>query len=827
MEALSPVPSPESAPETALQRVTVALAGNPNSGKTSIFNVLTGAHQHVGNYPGVTVERKEGVCEHQGIQVNLVDLPGTYSLTSYTLEERVTREFLLNERPDVVVNVVDASNLERNLYLTTQLLELGVPLVLVLNMSDVAQAQGIKFDLETLEEFYGAPVVRTVGTRKSGCADLLETVIEVAKRGTALPRRIHYGTEVDRELERIETALVARDGSTVEGAPPRWTAIKLLEGDQQVREAVGSEEIQEVVEHSTARLQKIVGDSPELLLAERRYGFVAGTCGEAVRLTAQARASISDRIDTVMTHRVLGLPIFLGLMYVVFTVTFTVGDPFVRGIEAGVGWLQQTVTSIWPAAVLGDALLSLVVDGVFGGVGTVIVFLPNILLLFLGIAVLEDSGYMARAAFVTDQLMHRIGLHGKSFIPLIIGFGCSVPAIMATRMLERRRDRLTTMMVVPLMSCSARLTIYALIAPAFFPTAWQGPVVWSLYLLGIVLAVAGARVLRSTLFRGETVPLVLELPPYRMPTLRSTFIHGWERSWLYLKKAGTVILAFSVVLWVLASYPKPEQFQQDYEAGHEQAAALYSSGVAELAAAANVAPEQLESALESSPEDGETYSESIETVLEVRERVLAIEEGFAARTELLAVDDTARYAIELAREAALARLERSQGHQLVEAVQRFLSEVEASNRSTVDELNRAQRSEILEASFAGRIGHAIEPLLRPMGFDWRIGTALIGAFAAKEMFVAQMGVVFAVGEDGAANTVMRERLHAAYSPLQGYCIMLFCLVALPCMATIAVTRRESGSWGWAMFQLFGLTAVAWVLATVVYQVGRLVGIGVS
>ncbi len=824
MEAVAPVQQSE--PEALSQRVTVALAGNPNSGKTSIFNSLTGARQHVGNYPGVTVERKDGVCSHRGVEVRIVDLPGTYSLTSYTLEERVTREYLLGERPDVVVNVVDASNLERNLYLTTQLLELGVPLVLVLNMSDIARAQGIQFDLETLEEFYGAPVVQTVGTKKTGCADLLDTVLAVAREGTRRTRRIHYGTEVDRELERIEQALAEREDLSVEGAPTRWTAIKLLEGDRIVREIVDSEEIREVVDHSVSRLQRMIGDSPELILAERRYGFIAGTCGEAVRMTAQVRASISDRIDTVMTHRVLGLPIFLGLMYLVFTFTFTAGDPFVRGIEAGVGWLQQVVTAVWPAAVLGDAALSLVVDGVLGGVGTVVTFLPNIFLLFLGIAVLEDSGYMARAAFVTDQLMHRIGLHGKSFIPLIIGFGCSVPAIMATRMLERRRDRLTTMMVVPLMSCSARLTIYALIAPAFFPTAWQGPVVWSLYLVGIVLAVAGARLLRSTLFRGETVPLVLELPPYRMPTLRSTLIHGWERAWIYLKKAGTVILAFSILLWVLASYPKPDHFERDYAAERTEAEERWAAGVHQLAQVAGVAPDRLRAAL---PPDGSAtaFSERIEEVLEARSRVLTIQAGFAARAEDTAEESAERFALELEREAAMERLGRRAGEQLVEAVEWFLSEVEGPYRTAIQKLEQERRSEVLSASFAGRIGHAIEPALQPLGFDWRIGTALIGAFAAKEMFVAQMGVVFAVGETDAASTAMRKRLRDAYSPLQGYCIMLFCLVALPCMATIAVTRRESGSWGWAMFQLFGLTAVAWILSAVVFQVGSLLGIGVG
>jgi ferrous iron transport protein B len=423
----------------------------------------------------------------------------------------------------------------------------------------------------------------------------------------------------------------------------------------------------------------------------------------------ESRHSWSDRIDTVVTNRLLGLPIFLGLMYLVFKVTFTVGDPLMGWIETGVGWLGEAVAGFWPAGA-ESALESLLVDGVIGGVGGVLVFLPNILLLFLAIALLEDSGYMARAAFVMDRLMHKIGLHGKSFIPMLIGFGCTVPAILATRTLESRRDRLTTMLVLPLMSCGARLPIYMLFIPAFFTDAallQLGPVrftthaalVMLIYVIGIVLAVVLAKVLRSTLFRGEAAPFVMELPPYRMPTVRGTLLHTWERGWMFLRKAGTVIVAISILLWVLMSYPKPPEAQLAGLTDEEQAQAALSYSV------------------------------------------------------------------------------------------------------------------------AGRIGHALEPVMRPAGFDWKTSTALVGAFAAKEVFVAQLGIVHSLGEADEESEPLRAVLRREYTPLQAFAIMLFCLISVPCMVTVATIWKESGSWKWAALQVVGLTALAWVLTAAVYQIG--------
>ncbi|MBN1257337.1 MAG: ferrous iron transport protein B [Planctomycetes bacterium] len=712
--------------------IKVALAGNPNSGKTTIFNSLTGARQHVGNYPGVTVEKKEGTCRHGDVQIQVVDLPGTYSLSAYSIEELVARDFIVEEKPDVVVDIIDASNLERNLYLAVQIMELGVPLVLAFNMSDTAKARGYEFDLETLSELLSAPIVTTVGNKGEGITELLDAIVSAAaKQDTWQSAKIVYGKEVEEELAKL-APLVARETAAAEKYGLRWLTVKLLENDQSLLEMVSSPELLAAVEASSKHLQGIFGDPPEIVITDRRYGFISGACTETVRSTVEARHTMSDKIDTVVTNRLLGLPIFFAMMYLVFQLTFTIGDPFMGWIEQIFGWLGGIIEGFWPAG-SESALKSLLVDGIIGGVGGVIVFLPNILLLFMAIAILEDSGYMARAAFIMDHLMHKIGLHGKSFIPLVIGFGCTIPAIMATRTLESRRDRLTTMLVAPLMSCGARLPIYALIIPAFFPQQWHAPMLWIIYLIGIILAIVCAKLLRATLFKGESTPFVMELPPYRVPTLRGIVIHMWDRGWMYLKKAGTIILGISILLWAMTTYPKKEVFARDYPAEIAQLQAAY-------------------------PKDT--------------------------------------------------------GVKNAEALQ-----------AKIMNLQQAQRAEELTYSIAGRIGHGLEPLLKPMGFDWRVGTALIGAFAAKEVFVAQMGIVFSVGEADAESEVLRDRLRENYTPLAAFCIMIFCLISTPCMATIAVTRRESNSWGWALFQLGGLTALAYVLTVFVYQAGSLLSIG--
>lgn len=643
--------------DTTPQPVRVVLAGNPNSGKTSLFNALTGARQKVGNYPGVTVERREGRWRQDGHDVLVRDLPGTYSLTSYSPEERIARDELLSGDHDVVVVVADSTVLRRSLVFLLQVMQLGANVVLALNMSDEATRSGQRLDRRRLAELLGIPVVETTAHRGQGLDDLKQAILAAA----AQP-----GTGLSAEVASSLGQAAAGGG---------WV------GDDGV-----------------VRMQRYAGAVDRILV-------------EVLVREARADArSFSDRIDRVVAHRIWGVPIFLAVMYAVFWFTFTVGAAPMDWIDAGVGWLGGAVTSWWPGDP-GSPLLSLVVDGIIAGVGGVLVFLPNIVLLFLGLSFLEDTGYLARAAFLMDRVFSRVGLHGKSFLPLVTGFGCSIPGIMATRTIDNERDRLATMLVLPLMSCSARLAIWMLLIPALFPAALQATMMWGVYLVGIVLAAGLSLLLKGTVLKGEPAPFVLELPPYRMPTWTMIAGRMVERSSVYLRKAGTVILGISILLWGLTSYPQPSEYQVDRE----------------LAAGASYTAEQAD--------------------------------GMRA-------------------------------------------------------------AEALRHSVAGRIGLALEPVFAPLGYDWRIVTASLGAFAAKEVFVSQMSIVYALGEDGDVGN-LGQRLQADYSPLVGVSLILFLLVGTPCMATVAITRREAGGWRWAWLQFGGLTVLAYVLALAVYQLGRL------
>ncbi len=834
--------------------ITAALAGNPNSGKTTLFNAITGAHQHVGNYPGVTVEKKEGRCRTNGVQLTVVDLPGTYSLTAYSTEEIVARDFVIKDKPDVVVDVVDASNLERNLYLAVQLIELGAPLVLAFNMSDVAKSRGFEFDIQALSRLLGAPIVLTSAHKSKGVEELLETILKTAEQPPLTKSiRIQYGSEIEAELAKLQRLIEAK-GVLPGVYAPRWLALKLLEQDREISAEIHEPELLALAKTSVARLTRILGDSPEMAIADRRYGFISGACQETVRSTVEQRHYVSDQIDAVLAHRILGLPIFLLMMYLVFEFTFTLGNPAMGAIEHLFSWLADTIIHWWPRG-SESALRSLLVDGVIGGVGGVIVFLPNILLLFLSIALLEDSGYMARAAFVMDHIMHKFDLHGKSFIPMMIGFGCTVPAIMATRTLENERDRLTTMLVAPLMSCGARFPIYALLIPAFFPKAWQAPMLWLIYFIGIVLALALAKLLRLTLFRGESTPFVMELPPYRMPTARGALHHMWGRGWLYVRKAGTVILAISILLWVLTAYPKKTVFDLDYnalKAGErdaylEQARKLNTS--LGLPAESGLLEEALRAELERQDEQAAYYPDEpgyaeaqsryearlaelnaqdgsgrIAAFLVVRDAVVAARADFEAAVSERGLEphSPSHVALRHDLENQLQRL-RQQSPAPVEAALAYLDGVHEPYSERLRALEHQQRSEELAYSMAGRIGRAIEPVLRPMGFDWRIGTALVGAFAAKEVFVAQLGIVYAVGKESPETEALRANLRSHYTPLTAFCIMIFCLISTPCVATFAATRSESNSWKWPLFQLAGLTVLAWLVTTLIYQTGSLLG----
>ena len=742
------------------ENLTIALAGNPNAGKTTIYNALTGARQHIGNYPGVTVEKKESTITYNNQQLKIIDLPGTYSLTAYSVEEVVARNVIINEKPDVVVDIIDSSNLERNLYLAVQLMELRIPLVFVFNMKDMAQEMGIKIDIKSLSHLFGVPIVETVGSKGDGVKNILDEAIKAAKVPDIKYPVITYDKVIEKYVNSVEE-LIKQHSTNIENYNTRWLAVKLLEGDKDVMQVVPSPIVAEEVKRAEIEIDKMLGDSPETAIASARYGFISGACQECVTTTVEARHNMSDAIDSVLVNRVLGIPIFLGLMYLVFQLTFTLGDPFMGWIEQFFGFLGDKASVL----ITHDLLRSLVVDGIIGGVGGVIVFLPNIIFLFIAIAVLEASGYMARVAFIMDKVMHKIGLHGKSFIPFLIGFGCSVPAIMATRTLDNQRDRILTMLVTPFMSCGARLPIYLLIIPAFFDKN-QALVLWIVYLIGIVMAIIVAKILGMTVLKGESAPFVMELPPYRIPTLKGVLMQMWERSWLYLKKAGTIILFVSIVMWSLTVFPLfPEEKVAEYEKGLPELEQVVEEKSAELAEIGYVIM----------TDENMQEAESVNSKLSDME---------------------------------LAKAEK------------IAAELEAASMQ-IEEINNKVAEAELEYSAAGRIGKFIEPVLTPIGFDWKIGTALIGAFAAKEVFVAQMGIVYSLGEAGEDSEALRDKLRENYSPLVGFAIMVFALLSAPCMATFAIVKRESNSWKWAFLQFFGMTVIAYIVTLIIYQTGRL------
>ncbi len=722
--------------EKEKKTIRIALAGNPNSGKTTLFNAITGARRHVGNWPGVTVEKMEGQAEFDGYEITVIDLPGTYSLTAYSIEEIVARRFIVHEKPDVVVHVIDASNLERNLFLTTQLLQLGCKLVLALNMADALRQSGARIDLEKLTTLLGAPAVFTVGHRGEGIDELLETIVEVAEGRHPKVRRIQipYGHEIESHLQPLTEKAASLNLFDIPH-PPRWIVIKALEQDQDMVRSLREtgpkgKEFLEEIEETRRHLQSLYGEEPETVFTERLYGFISGVLREVYREPPRSRISRSDQIDSVLTHRVLGLPVFFFMIWAVFQLTFSVGAVPMEAIDWAVNWFSGFV-----AARMGEGLLKdLLVNGVIGGVGAVLVFLPNIFILFLCISFLEDSGYMARAAFLTDRVMHLLGLHGKAFIPMLMGFGCNAPAIMATRTLESERDRILTILINPLMSCSARLPVYVLISGAFFAPGKAGTVIFSLYFLGLVLAVSMGRLFSKTILPGKAAPFVMELPPYRLPTARSLLIHMWDRGKIFLRKMGGVILVGSVLIWVLSTFPREVSFSTDY--------------------------------------DGRIQT------LESRAAVLEMEGAPA------------------------------------EALRREITRLEI-----------ARESERIEASYIGRIGKALEPVLRPLGFDWRNTVALLTGFVAKEIVVSTLGVLYHGGSEGDPSAGLVAGLReSGMTPLVAYAFMAFVLIYTPCLGTVAVIRRETNSWKWTLFSVGYSVVLAWLVAFLIVQGGRLLGL---
>ena len=713
------------------KQINVALVGNPNCGKTSLFNLASGAHEHVGNYSGVTVDAKEGYFDFQGYHFKIVDLPGTYSLSAYSPEEIYVRKHIVEETPDVIINVVDASNLERNLYLTTELIDMNVRLVVALNMYDELEKSGSRLDNVQLSRLFGVPMVPTVCRRGEGIDNLFHTIIELyegadfidadgkmnadiekgmidwhrkfvkdhdygmqADRSEDGPRishhiHINHGTEIEQGIAAIQVEL-KRNQALRDRYSTRFLAIKALEHDRDVEAIImslpNSGEVLSVRDREEARISSILNEDCEASITNAKYGFISGALKETYREKhRQDGRQMTKLLDMLFTHRVWGYPIFFLIMFVMFECTFILGDYPMQWIEWLVARLSDLVSSALPAGPVKDML----VDGVIGGVGAVIVFLPNILILYFCISIMEDSGYMARAAFIMDKIMHKMGLHGKSFIPLLMGFGCNVPAVMATRTIESPKTRLVTMLIVPLMSCSARLPLFILFAGAFFPKH-SGLALFGMYLIGIAMSVVMARLFTRFVIRGEDTPFVMELPPYRMPTAKSIFRHTWEKGRQYLKKMGGIILVASIVIWFLGYYPRNEAY--------------------------------------------------------------------------------------------------------------------------------ATPAEQQENSYIGKIGKAIEPAIRPLGFDWQLGVGLLSGAGAKELVVSSLSVLYnnEAEVDGEGWT---SRL--GITPLVGFCYMLFVLLYFPCVATIAAIREESGRWRWALFTVVYTTLLAWIVTFVVYQVGSL------
>ncbi len=757
----------------------IALAGNPNCGKTSIFNALTGARQHVGNYPGVTVESKSGWFSIGDIEIELVDLPGIYSLSSSSPEENVAFEVLTGKGIDLILNVIDSSIPRRSMYLTTQIAELHIPMMLVFNMSDDARKRGIKFDIGKLEKYFGSPIVQTVGRSLEGVKPLLDRLPKVLEEldNHGVPM-LSYGSDIDDSISEIASRIDALNVKRYAHIPSRFFAVKLLESDSCTMKIPEFKPVWKDVVAQIKHLSDIHAiDEAHTFMADRRYAMISGAFRDSMSMTGEKRRQISDKIDSVVTNKVFGLPFFLLVMYATFWFTFTCADPIMGWIEAGFGALSEGIKSVWSAESF-PYLRDLITDGVIGGVGGVIVFLPNILFLFFAIALLEESGYMSRAAFVMDGIMRRFGLQGKSFVPLVLGFGCNVPAIMATRCIESEKDRKTTIMVLPLMSCGARLPIYALIIPAFFAVQYQALMMWIMYLIGVVVALLGARLLKNTVFKGDGEVYLMELPPYRMPTFRSLLLHMWDRAKMYLHKAGTIILATSILLFIANTYPEKKVFSKDYDSLIETA---YKAGSL-------------------SRDDVRILSDgnllSADAIAEIEEQGTLSEDMIASLEEKNP---------NLAQEAVL--------------------EKSMELNSQISKLENEKNAEAMEYTISGRIGKFMEPFFKPIGFDWRLATASIGALAAKEVFVSQLGILYAEGEADEESVPLREQLAKNYTPLQGFCIMLFCLLSIPCFATLAVIKREMNSWKAMFAEVFALLALAYVSTFIVYQVGTFLHIG--
>ena len=785
-------------------KIQVALAGNPNCGKTSIFNNMTGSRQHVGNYAGVTVEKKVGETKIDGHDIEIIDLPGTYSLTARSLDELAARNVIINENPELIANVVDASNLERNLYLTAQLIELEQPLLLVLNMVDVAKEMGLKFNNKKLEELTGSTVVETIGRVNKGTEDALRGIVKVSKERKIPNVRVNYGEVLEPAIAELEVEVAKLDTGRY---PHRWVAIKLLEQDTDILEKVQELDKSGVVLSKAEALRTELNKSVDMdiVFQEYRHRFAVEVFNNILEVVPEHKDTKSDNIDKILTNRWLGIPIFLCIMWVMFYLVINIA-------EYPKGWLESAFKLLtdFIGANLEDGLLkSLLNDGIIGGVGAVISFIPHIVLLFVCISFLEDTGYMARAAFVIDRVMRGVGLHGKSFIPMLLGFGCNVPSIMGARILDNPRDRMITILVSPFMSCSARLPVYTLLAAAFFPPEDAPTILLGIYTLGIVVAVVTAKVLRTYVFKGEAEPFVMEMPPYHMPTLRSVGIHMWERSVMYLKKAGTFILAASILIWFLTSFPQDVEYSQDYDAAREQVTMTHAQMADEILVNAMLVTEEQQAEAN-----------------DILGQMLALDEEHKDDPPAEEEEATAEEATQEEAAQEPAYFEELKAEELYPVAWALYVNHKAEE-DEIKELDLQQGKEKIEQSYASELGRFIQPVMEPLGFNWRVNIAVIAAVAAKEVMVSTLGTIYAIEASDADSKSLEEFLSTDpdFNPAIGLGLMVFALLYLPCLATMAVLKRETDSWKW-FGAVFAYTSIlAWVGAYIAVHIGRALGLG--
>jgi len=703
--------------------INIALVGNPNCGKTTLFNFLSGSKEHVGNYSGVTVDAKKATFKQNGYNFNIFDLPGTYSLTAYSPEEIYVRNFIMEETPDIVINVIDSSNLERNLFLTTQLIDMDIKVIIALNMYDELLKSKVKFDYQSLGKLMGIPIIPTVSSKGKGISELIEKTIEVYEDMDPIVRHIHinYGIDLEESIQALRIKIKLEKPIT-DNISSRFLAIKLLERDKQTLLSLALypnyAEIEKTSQNEIRRIERLYNEDSETVITDAKYGFISGALEETYKQREKHIINSSEKIDNILTHTYFGFPIFILLISLAFYSTFKLGAYPMGWIETLVGLVSNLVSDMLPNGMLKDLLIS----GIINGTGSVLVFLPNILILFLFISFMEDSGYMARAAFIMDKIMHRFGLHGRSFIPMVMGFGCNVPAIMATRTLRNPGDRLLTMLIIPFMSCSARLPVYVLFITAFFP-GHPALVLGSIYFSGILIAFLTAQLLNRTFFRNRETPFVLELPPYRLPTTKNIIIHMWDKTQQYLQKIGGVILIGVVIIWALGYFPR--------EQGTETSAEIVTH-----------------------------------------------------RTDSMNIN------------------------------------------SSIDQSHRLQNS------YLGQIGNFVQPLMAPLGFDWKMSISLLAGLPAKEIIVSTMGVLYQVDQEnekiGLSSKLQQERFisgertgELVFSIPVALSFLAFVLIYFPCIGVIATIKNESGKLKWALFTVVYTTSVAWVISFLVFHIASL------